>query len=165
MNSNEPSMTSAGGRVSHEQRVLVGNPIVTEAYTSDPAVLVQDETVYLYTGHDEAPPDGQTYEMNDWLGFSSDDLLTWRSHGPLLAVDSFEWATGGAKAGTVTERDGRFFWYVAVDHSTTRPSTAAPSAWPSPTAPPARSSTPSARHSSPTTCRSRPTSTTRSIRP
>ena len=118
MNSNEPSMTSAGARGTHEQSVLVGNPIVTEAYTSDPAVLVHDGTVHLYTGHDEAPPDGQTYEMNDWLGFSSDDLLTWHSHGPLLAVDSFQWATGGAKAGTVTERDGRFFWYVAVDHST-----------------------------------------------
>ena len=118
MDSTEPSMRSADTRVTHGRGVLVGNPIVTEAYTSDPAVLVYDGTVYLYTGHDEAPPDGQTYEMNDWLGFSSDDLLTWRSHGPLLAVDGFEWATGGAKAGTVTERDGRFFWYVAVDHST-----------------------------------------------
>jgi hypothetical protein len=30
-----------------------------------PAVLVHDGAVHLYTGHDEAPPDGQTYEMTD----------------------------------------------------------------------------------------------------
>ncbi len=88
MNSDEPSMRSAGARLSHGKGVLVGDPIVTEAHTWVPAVLVHDGAVHLYTGHDEAPPDGQTYEMNDWLGFSSDDLLTWRSHGPLLAVDT-----------------------------------------------------------------------------
>ncbi len=88
MNSDEPSMRSAGARVSHGKGVLVGDPIVTEARTWVPAVLVHDGAVHLYTGHDEAPPDAQTYEMNDWLGFSSDDLLTWHSHGPLLAVDT-----------------------------------------------------------------------------
>jgi beta-xylosidase len=98
--------------------VPVGNPIVTDVYTSDPVVLVHDETAYLYTGHDEAPPDAGRYVMRDWLCFSSDDLLNWRSHGPLLAVDSFGWAKDGAKAGTVIERDGRFLWYVAVNHAT-----------------------------------------------
>jgi hypothetical protein len=98
--------------------VVVGNPIVTDTYTSDPAVLVHEGTAYLYTGHDEAPAGVDEYVMRDWLCFSSTDLRTWRSHGPLLAVDRFTWARGGAKAGAVVERDGRFFWYVAVDHAT-----------------------------------------------
>jgi beta-xylosidase len=98
--------------------ILTGNPIVTDAYTSDPAVLVHGGTAYLYTGHDEAPPGVEEFVMRDWLCFSSTDLLTWRAHGPLLRVDQFAWARGGAKAGTVVERAGRFFWYVAVDHAT-----------------------------------------------
>ena len=96
----------------------MGNPIVTDTYTSDPAVLVHDGTVYLYTGHDEAPAGVEQFVMRDWLCFSSTDLLTWRPHGPLLHVDQFDWARDGAKAGTVVERGGRFFWYVAVNHAT-----------------------------------------------
>ena len=96
----------------------MSNPIVTDTYTSDPAVLVHDGTVYLYTGHDEAPVGVEQFVMRDWLCFSSTDLLTWRPHGPLLHVNQFAWARDGAKAGTVVERGGRFFWYVAVNHAT-----------------------------------------------
>ena len=98
--------------------VIPGNPIVTDTYTSDPAVIVHEGTAYLYTGHDE-PPDGvDDYVMRDWLCFSSTDLRTWRAHGVLLDVGRFTWARGGAKTGAVVERAGRFFWYVAVDHAT-----------------------------------------------
>lgn len=98
-------------------KIVVGNPIVTDVYTSDPAVLVHEGTVYVYTGHDEAPVGVDDYVMRDWLCFSSADLLTWHPHGPLLHVDEFTWARNGAKAGAVVERDGRFWWYVAVNHA------------------------------------------------
>jgi len=106
-----PSTTHSGTAT-----VLDGNPIVTDCYTSDPAVLVHDGRVYLYTGHDEAPPGVEEYVMRDWLGFSSTDLLDWQPHGPLLRIADFAWARSGAKAGTVVERAGHFYWYVAVNH-------------------------------------------------
>lgn len=99
-----------------EPALIVGNPIITSPYTSDPAVLVHEGTAHLYTGHDEPPPGVEDYVMRDWLCFSSTDLLTWQPHGPLLDVARFAWARDGAKAGAVVERDGRFFWYVAVNH-------------------------------------------------
>jgi hypothetical protein len=82
-------------------------------------VIVHEGTAYLYTGHDEAPPGVHDYVMRDWLCFSSTDLLSWRSHGSLLRVDHFTWARDGAKGSNVVERDGRFYWYVAVNHATT----------------------------------------------
>jgi hypothetical protein len=36
--------------------LLSGNPIIKNKYTSDPTALVYNDEVYLYTGHDEAPP-------------------------------------------------------------------------------------------------------------
>lgn len=98
--------------------IVHGNPIITSAYTSDPAVLVHDGTLHLYTGHDEAPPDADRFVMRDWLCFSSHDLLDWSDHGSPLGLDQFPWAASGAKAGAVVERDGRFYWYVAVNHGT-----------------------------------------------
>ncbi|GAA4909683.1 glycosyl hydrolase family 43 [Actinomycetospora succinea] len=95
-----------------------GNPIITDVYTSDPALLVHDGTAYLYTGHDEAPPDADRFVMRDWLCWSSSDLRSWTPHGPLLRVDDFAWARDGAKASCVVERHGRFWWYLAVNHAT-----------------------------------------------
>lgn len=97
-----------------------GNPIVTSMYTSDPAALVHDGTLYLYTGHDEAPSGVEEYVMRDWHCFSSSDLSTWRPHGALLGIDQFDWAEDGAKAGCVIEHAGKFLWYVAVNHRTIR---------------------------------------------
>ena len=36
--------------------LFAGNPILTDVFTADPAPLVDGDTVYLYTTHDEAPP-------------------------------------------------------------------------------------------------------------
>ncbi|WP_256012080.1 glycoside hydrolase family 43 protein [Desertivirga xinjiangensis] len=94
-----------------------GNPIIKHKYTSDPTVVVYNDKVYLYTGHDEAGPDQEEYIMNKWLCFSSADLKNWEEHpSPLKAVD-FKWASGGAFASKVIERAGKFYWYVSVKHA------------------------------------------------
>src|SRR6185436_11496384 len=96
----------------------VGNPIITHKYTSDPAVIVHNEMVYLYTGHDEAPVGVEDYVMHDWLCFSSPDMIHWTEHlGPLKAQD-FDWAKDNAYASQIIHRNGRFYWYVAVRHAT-----------------------------------------------
>lgn len=95
-----------------------GNPIITHKYTSDPAVLVHNETVYLYTGHDEASVGVEEYVMHDWLCFSSTDLMNWTEYPVPLKAQDFDWAKGDAKASQVIHRDGRFYWYAAVTHAT-----------------------------------------------
>lgn len=94
------------------------NPIITDVYTADPAALVHDGKVYLYTGQDEAPPKHNDYVMNRWLCFSSDDMVNWTPHGSPLAPRDFKWSNGSAWASQVVERGGRFYFYVAVSHAT-----------------------------------------------
>lgn len=96
------------------------NPIITEVFTADPAAIVHGDTVYLYTGHDEAKPN-QGYTMRDWLCFSSKDMKTWTPHGPLLAVKDFAWAKSDAYAAHVVEKGGKFYWYVSIEHDATKP--------------------------------------------
>lgn len=94
-----------------------GNPIIRHKFTTDPTVLVHDDTIYLYTGHDEAPAGVAEYVMNEWLCFSSRDFRTWVEHPVPLRSSDFAWARGGAYAPKVVERDGRFFFYAPVTHS------------------------------------------------
>lgn len=94
--------------------LFAANPIITDVYTADPAALVVGDTVYLYTGHDEAEPGKAGYVMHDWLVYSSTDMVNWTPHGSPLAVKDFAWAKANAWAGHVAERDGKFYWYVPM---------------------------------------------------
>ncbi len=91
-----------------------GNPIIRHKYSSDPTALVYDDTVYLFTGHDEAPADTENYVMNDWLCFSSRNMVDWTEHlYPLKATD-FNWVKGDAYASKIIQRRNKFYWFVAV---------------------------------------------------
>lgn len=97
--------------------VATGNPIVTHKYLGDPAALVHDGRIYIYAGHDECPPPHNYYSMNEWCVLSSDDLATWTEHPVPLRATDFKWAKGDAWASQVIERDGKFYWYVTVEHA------------------------------------------------
>ncbi|GAB1818829.1 family 43 glycosylhydrolase [Herbidospora sp. RD11066] len=93
------------------------NPVVQTIYTADPAPLVHNGRVYLYTGHDE---DGSTYfTMRDWRVYSSSDMANWTDHGSPMSLATFSWADANAWAGHVAHRDGRFYWYVPVRQRST----------------------------------------------
>ncbi|MCR5887564.1 glycoside hydrolase family 43 protein [Hymenobacter sp. J193] len=94
-----------------------GNPIIKQKYTADPAALVHNGTVYLYAGHDEAPAPQQAYVMHEWLAYSSKDMVNWQEHPSPLNVKAFAWARDDAWASQVVERDGKFYWYAAVEHN------------------------------------------------
>lgn len=96
--------------------LLPGNPIIKNKYTADPAAMVYNGTVYLYTGHDEAPSRKEAYVMHDWLCFSSTDMVNWKEHPSPMSVKDFKWADDDAWAGQVIERNGKFYWYAAISH-------------------------------------------------
>jgi arabinoxylan arabinofuranohydrolase len=93
------------------------NPIVQTIYTADPAPLVHNGRLYVYTGHDE---DGSTYfTMRDWRVYSTTDMANWTDHGSPMSLATFSWASADAWAGHVTARNGRFYWYVPVKNRAT----------------------------------------------
>ena len=93
-----------------------GNPVVTYKYLGDPAALVHDGTLYIYAGHDECPPPQQYYLMNEWCILSTKDMKTFTEHSYKMQAKSFAWAKGEAWASQVIERNGKFYWYVTVEH-------------------------------------------------
>ncbi|MCH4552273.1 glycoside hydrolase family 43 protein [Aestuariibaculum lutulentum] len=92
------------------------NPIITEIYTADAAAIVHNDKVYLYAGHDQAPNDVNAYRMHEWLVYSSSDMVHWQEHPVPLKPTDFKWASGEAWASQVIEHNGKFYWYVTVEH-------------------------------------------------
>ena len=97
---------------------VFGNPIIRNKYTADPAALVHKGTVYLYTGHDDPPAGKEWYYMKQWLCYASTDLVHWTEYPSPLNVQAFAWAKADAWASQVVEREGKFYWYAAVEHGT-----------------------------------------------
>ena len=88
------------------------NPVVQTWFTSDPAPLVHNGTMYLYTGHDEDGAD--FFWMQEWRVYSTRDMVNWQDHGSPLALESFSWADDRAWAGQTIERNGKFYWYICA---------------------------------------------------
>jgi beta-xylosidase len=92
------------------------NPIIRHKFTADPTIVVFNDVLYLYTGHDESPLGSNAYVMNDWLCFSTSDLVHWQEHPVPLRATDFAWAKGDAYASKVVFHQGVFYWYAAVTH-------------------------------------------------
>lgn len=93
------------------------NPIVQTLYTADPAPMVYEDTLYLYTTHDEDVTVNDFFTMNDWRVYSSKDVVNWTDHGSPLHYNDFAWAGGSAWAGQVIHRNDKFYFYVPVVRS------------------------------------------------
>jgi len=92
------------------------NPIISHIFTADPAPIVYNDTLFLYTGHDTARVSDTNYKMPDWHVFSSTDMVNWKDYGVCLSPKTFSWATGDAYAAQCIERNGKFYWFVSTFH-------------------------------------------------
>jgi arabinoxylan arabinofuranohydrolase len=94
---------------------LADNPIIQTKFTADPAPLVYEDTLYLYTSHDEDNATGFT--MYNWMLYSTTDMVNWTDHGIIAGVrdpyKTFKWADGSnAWAPQAVYRDGKFYLYI-----------------------------------------------------
>ncbi len=86
------------------------NPLFSDTYTADPAVMVHDCTFYITAGHDDGDAG---FVMREWYVLKSSDMVNW-TRTVALDLSAFSWATANAWAGQMIARGGRFYWYVPV---------------------------------------------------
>ena len=88
-----------GGLVGLPMVLAAQNPIVQTMYTADPAPMVYDGKLFLYTSHDE---DASTwFVMNEWKLYSTTDMVT-----ALMVRSTIRWASRWLRANgeTSTQR-------------------------------------------------------------
>src|SRR3954467_6291656 len=94
------------------------NPIVQTSYTADPAPMVYEGRLYLYTSHDEDVTVKDFYTMNDWRLYSTADMVNWTDHGSPAGLKNFSWGTDSAWAPQGIARNGKFYLYVPLNNNT-----------------------------------------------
>jgi hypothetical protein len=95
-------------------KCLADNPIIQTKYTADPAPMVYNDTVFLYTGHDE--DDATGFKMQNWLLYTSTDMVNWTDHGVVASLKDFKWVTvdNGAWAPQCIRRNNKFYMYCPM---------------------------------------------------
>jgi hypothetical protein len=95
---------------------LAQNPIIQTYFTADPAPMVYNGTVYLYTTHDEDETVNNFFTMYDWRCYSSTDMVNWTDHGAVATLTDFVWSgkMNGAWAPQCIERNGKFYLYCPI---------------------------------------------------
>lgn len=99
------------------------NPIIQTIYTADPAPVVHDGVLYVFTSHDEDELVNNFFTMRDWRCFSTTDMVNWTDHGAVASLRNFAWAgsggwgggfENGAWAPQAIQRDGKWYLYVPL---------------------------------------------------
>jgi hypothetical protein len=98
-----------------------GNPILADGrfYSTDPAPVVIDDTLYILAGRDDAPADVNDFIMKEWQLLATRDPAAgaW-THYPAVATPEgiFRWAEPGrAYAGQIVKGpDSRLYLYAPV---------------------------------------------------
>ena len=97
---------------------LADNPIVQTNYTADPAPMVHEGKLYVYTSHDEDVTVDNFYTMNDWRLYSTEDMVNWTDHGSPAGLDTFSWSTDSAWAPQGIFRNGQYYLFVPLNNNT-----------------------------------------------
>jgi hypothetical protein len=94
-----------------EEKLIASVPKpILDGYRADPDIRVFGDTYYIYPTSDK--PDWQTTDFSAW---SSKDLIHWKNEGIILDVaHDLAWANIKAWAPTITERNGRYYFYFVA---------------------------------------------------
>lgn len=94
--------------------VYAQNPIIQTKFTADPAPMVYQDTVFLYTSHDE--DDAFGFKMQNWLLYTSTDMVNWTDHGVVASLKDFKWVNNdnGAWAPECIEQNNKFYLYCPM---------------------------------------------------
>lgn len=89
------------------------NPFSQTEFTADPAPLVVNDTLYVYTGHDEWEATPDRFVMKDYLCFTTTDMVNWTHHAPIFNVTK-QWPYENANASQMAYRNGKYYFYPST---------------------------------------------------
>lgn len=89
------------------------NPVIKGIGMTDPHVRIFNDTIFLFSGHDDHPDD-KTWVMKDWRIFSSTDLINWKLRNKISPADSYMGAgSTDCWAGDACSRNGKYYFYFS----------------------------------------------------
>ncbi len=95
------------------QLLFGGNPLIKGIGMSDPHIRVFNDTIYLFSGHDDSPND-KLWVMKDWRVYSSTDLVNWNLATTISPENNYmDDNSQDCWAGDAASRNGKYYFYFS----------------------------------------------------
>lgn len=93
-----------------------GMPTFQTKYTADPSPMIINDTIFVYTSHDEDEAQGYGFKMLNWILWTTTDMVNFTEHGVVASTEAFDWRLrdNGAWAQQVVERNGKYYMYCPL---------------------------------------------------
>lgn len=88
------------------------NPIIPGKGVCDPHIHIFGDRAYLYASHDKSSQN-ETYAMEDWVIWSSEDLVEWTQESVFHPEDTYIGPTNDCWATDAAEKNGRYYYYFS----------------------------------------------------
>jgi len=92
-------------------RARADYPIASHRFLADPASLVHEGRLYLYSSNDDDNDSDDGYEMRSIVCISTSDLKNWTDHGEVLRVPADAAWADMSWAPAIAERNGTIYMY------------------------------------------------------
>lgn len=88
------------------------NPIIPGLGVCDPHIHIFNEKAYLYASHDKSI-NNQTWLMDDWQIWSSEDLIEWKYENTFRPEDTYIGVSDRCWAVDAAQRNGKYYYYFS----------------------------------------------------
>lgn len=85
----------------------------------DPHAWVENDTVYVFCGHDMSWRTTDTWKMDRWEIWSSADLINWEHRRDILPTETYIGDQPNSWAGDICKRGDKFYWFFSNAHHNT----------------------------------------------
>ncbi len=80
---------------------------------ADPHVWLENGRLYVMCGHDKSWEPVNTWIMNRWDLWSTDNLTTWKHEYSIDPTDTYIGDQPNCWAGDICERNGKYYWFFS----------------------------------------------------
>ncbi len=106
------TLSGCNGPQRSEDIVHIENLFPSHGLT-DPHVWIEGDRIYLVGGHDQSWLTDDTWKMDRWEIWSSDNLRDWRHESNILPQQTYIGNQPNCWAGDIVGRAGRYYWYFS----------------------------------------------------
>lgn len=87
--------------------------LIPDRGMADPHVWIENDRLYMMCGHDKSWEPSNTWIMDRWELWSTDDLLNWTYEYTINPTDTYIGNQPNCWAGDLAERDGKYYWFFS----------------------------------------------------
>ena len=107
------STMAIAANAQERSKPLANGNLFPEKGLTDPHCIIENGRLYLFMGHDQSWRTEDTWKMDRWEIWSTDNLVDWKYESKILPTDTYIGDRPTCWAGDIMKHKGKYYWYFS----------------------------------------------------